>query len=124
MEAEQVKLFEQDRHSSEYRFRNIDGSYRWLSDEQHLIRDEKGEPLEIVGSWSDITQRKAAEQAEDALKARIALLLESAPAVVYSFKATGDFAPTFISENVKRVLGYCPDEYLKNADFWRVPRPS
>jgi PAS domain S-box-containing protein len=119
VEAEQVKLFEQDRHSSEYRFRNIDGSYRWLSDEQRLIRDEKGEPLEIVGSWSDITQRKAAEQAEDALKARIALLLESAPAVVYSFKATGDFAPTFISENVKRVLGYCPDEYLKNADFWR-----
>ena len=47
------------------------------------------------------------------------LLLESAPAVVYSFAATGDFAPTFISENVKRVLGYCPDEYLKNADFWR-----
>ena len=119
VEAEQVKLFEQDRHSSEYRFRNVDGSYRWLSDEQHLIRDEKGEPLEIVGSWSDITQRKAAEQAEDALKARMALLLESAPAVVYSFKATGDFAPTFISENVKRVLGYYPDEYLKNADFWR-----
>ena len=119
VEAEQVKLFEQGRHSSEYRFRNIDGSYRWLSDEQYLIRDKKGEPLEIVGSWSDITQRKAAEQAEDALKARMALLLESAPAVVYSFKATGDFTPTFISENVKRVLGYCPDEYLKNADFWR-----
>ena len=119
VETEQVKLFEQGRHSSEYRFRNIDGSYRWLSDEQHLIRDDKGEPLEIVGSWSDITQRKAAEQAEDALKTRMALLLESAPAVVYSFKATGDFAPTFVSENVKRVLGYCPDEYLKNADFWR-----
>ena len=119
VEAEQMKLFEQDRHFAEYRFRNIDGTYRWLSDEQHLIRDANGEPLEIVGSWSDITQRKAAEHAEDALKARIALLLESAPAVVYSFAATGDFAPTFISENVKRVLGYCPDEYLKNADFWR-----
>jgi PAS domain S-box-containing protein len=119
VEAEQAKVFEQDRHSSEYRFRNIDGTYRWLSDEQHLIRATNGEPLEIVGSWSDITQRKAAEHAEDALKARIALLLESAPAVVYSFAAIGDFAPIFISENVKRVLGYCPDEYLKNADFWR-----
>jgi PAS domain S-box-containing protein len=119
VEAEQAKVFEQDRHSSEYRFRNIDGTYRWLSDEQHLVRATNGEPLEIVGSWSDITQRKAAEHAEDALKARIALLLESAPAVVYSFAATGDFAPIFISENVKRVLGYCPDEYLKNADFWR-----
>lgn len=119
VEAEQAKVFEEGRHASEYRFRNIDGSYRWLSDEQHLIRDDKGEPAEIVGSWSDITQRKAAEQAEDALQARMALLLETAPAVVYSFSATGDFAPTFISENIKRVLGYCPDEYLKNADFWR-----
>ena len=119
VEAEQAKVFEHGRHSVEYRFRNIDGSYRWLRDEQHLIRDDSGEPKEIVGSWSDITARKKAEEAEDALKARMALLLETAPAVVYSFKASGDFAPTFISENVKRVLGYCPDEYLKNADFWR-----
>ena len=123
VEAEQVKLFEQDRHSSEYRFRNIDGSYRWLSDEQHLIRDEKGEPLEIVGSWSDITQRKAAEQAEDALKARMALLLESAPAVVYSFKATGDFAPTFISENVKRRARLLPRRISEECRFLAVPRP-
>ena len=112
-------LLREGRHAAEYRFRNKDGTYCWVNDEQHLIRDEKGEPVEIVGSWSDITQRKPAEQAEDA-SARIALLLESAPAVIYSFKATGDFAPTFISENVKRVLGYCPDEYLKNADFWRA----
>ena len=58
MEAEQVKVFEKDRHSAEYRFRNIDGTYRWLSDEQYLIRDAKGEPLEIAGSWSDITQAR------------------------------------------------------------------
>ena len=51
----------------------------------------------------------------------MALLLESAPAVVYSFKATGDFAPTFISENVKRVLGYCPDAISLKA-FSRASR--
>ena len=34
-----------------------------MNDEQHLIRDADGKPLEIVGSWSDITARKAAEQA-------------------------------------------------------------
>ena len=119
VEADQAKLFEKGWHETEYRFRNKDGSYRWLSDVQHLIHDEQGEPLEIVGSWSDITQRRAAEQAEDALRARMGLLLERAPAVVYSFAASGDYAPTFISENVKRVLGYCPDEYLKHPDFWR-----
>ena len=38
--------------------------YRWVSDEQHLIRDDNGEPFEIVGSWSDVTERKNAEAAE------------------------------------------------------------
>jgi PAS domain S-box-containing protein len=119
VEAEQALLFEQDRHASEYRFRKKDGSYCWVSDEQHLIRDEKGEPFEIVGSWSDVTGRKNAEAAEDAARARLSVLLESAPSVTYSFKASGDYAPTFVSENIKRLLGYCPEKYLEHADFWR-----
>lgn len=41
------------------------------------------------------------------------------PAVIYSFKANDDFAPIFVSGNIERLLGYSPDEYLKNADFWR-----
>ncbi len=120
IEAEQAKLFANGQHTTEYRFRQKDGAYRWVSDEQHVIRDENGDPLEIVGSWSDITARKKAEEAEDALQARLALLLETAPAVIYSFKASGDYAPTFVSENIKRLLGYCPDKYLKNANFWRA----
>jgi PAS domain S-box-containing protein len=119
VEAEQTLLFERDRHTAEYRFRKKDGAYRWVSDEQHLIRDENGEPREIVGSWSDITDRKNAEAAEDAARARLSALLESAPSVIYSFKAKDDYAPTFISENIKRLLGYCPEKYLEHADFWR-----
>ncbi len=119
VEAELVKVFEQGRNTSEYRFRKKDGSYLWVSDEQHLIRDETGEPFEIVGSWSDITDRKRAEEAEDAARARLSTLLESAPSVIYSFKAKDDYAPTFVSENIKRLLGYCPEKYLEHADFWR-----
>ncbi len=119
VEAEQALLFEQDRHTSEYRFRKKDGHYRWVSDEQHLIRDAIGEPFEIVGSWSDVTDRKHAEEAEDAARARLSTLLESAPSVIYSFKAKDDYAPTFVSENIKRLLGYCPEKYLEHADFWR-----
>ncbi|HNG96355.1 MAG TPA: response regulator, partial [Acidobacteriota bacterium] len=42
---------------SEYRFRRKDGSYFWVRDESQLLRDEQGIPTEIVGSWSDITER-------------------------------------------------------------------
>ena len=120
VDTEVTDLFKNGKHALEYRFCRKDGSYCWVNDDQHVIRDEKGEPVEIVGSWSDITARKQAEEAEDAARGRISTLLESAPAVIYSFKASGDFAPTFVSENIKRLLGYRPDEYLKNADFWRT----
>ena len=120
VEAEQGKLFETGRRTAEYRFRKMNGKYIWVADEQYLLRGDDGEPAEIVGSWSNITARKEAEQAENAARARFDLLLHGAPAVVYSFKASGDYAPTFVSDNIKRVLGYEPDDYLKQPDFWRI----
>ncbi|MBD2043481.1 PAS domain S-box protein [Microcoleus sp. FACHB-672] len=49
----------------EYRFLYKDGLYHWIHDELKLVRDEAGNPLEIVGCWRDITERK---QMESALK--------------------------------------------------------
>ena len=34
-----------------------------MSDEQHLVKDQNGNPLEVIGSWSEVTARKTAEQA-------------------------------------------------------------
>jgi hypothetical protein len=34
-----------------------------VSDEQHLVKDQNGHPLEVIGSWSEVTARKTAEQA-------------------------------------------------------------
>ena len=56
-------LYEKGHHTHEYRFRKNDGSYVWVLDEVHLIRDPEGNPVEIVGSWLDITERKEAETA-------------------------------------------------------------
>ena len=74
----------------EYRFLKKDGSYCWVNDEQQLVRDEDSQPVEVVGSWSDISERKRAEEEIAAARARIEHLLASSPAVIYSFKATGD----------------------------------
>jgi adenylate cyclase len=66
-------------HACEYRFRRKDDSYCWVNDEQRLTRDINDKPLEIVGSWSDITARKAAEQKAAAADARLRQLLASSP---------------------------------------------
>lgn len=49
--------FEIEQQVLEYRFRKKSGSYIWIRDEKRLVRDAQGKPAEIVGSWSDITER-------------------------------------------------------------------
>jgi len=54
-------LFEEGRHSHEYRFLCKDGTYRWMYDQLRLLRDTKGNPINIIGNWIDITERKQSE---------------------------------------------------------------
>ncbi|MBV8632894.1 MAG: PAS domain-containing protein [Burkholderiaceae bacterium] len=56
-------VFSEGRRSYEYRFRASDGRYLWMHDSLHLIRDAAGNPLEVVGSLTDITVRKTMEDA-------------------------------------------------------------
>ena len=46
----------------EYRFLKKDGTYCWVFDLQRLIRNEKDQAVEVVGSWNDITERKQLER--------------------------------------------------------------
>jgi PAS domain S-box-containing protein len=45
----------------EYRFLRGDGSVVWINDELRLLRDATGQPHEVVGAWTDITERKELE---------------------------------------------------------------
>ena len=59
--AEVFRLIPEGGGNLEYRFRHHDGHYRWFQDSFKTVFDAAGQPLEIVGSWADITQRKLAE---------------------------------------------------------------
>ena len=53
---------------------------------------------------SDSTARKNAD-AQNAAHARLLELVASSPAVIYSYEAKGSFRPTFVSQNIKALLG-------------------
>jgi PAS domain S-box-containing protein len=61
----------------EYRFLHKDGTYRWMRDECRLVRDEHGDPLEIVGYWIDITERRRMEEALRESEATARALLDA-----------------------------------------------
>jgi adenylate cyclase len=117
-------FFQNGVHAVEYRFRHKDGSYCWVNDEQHLIRDVDGKPLEIVGSWSDITARKAAEEERAAAHARLSQLLTSSPAVIYSYKAKGGFCADLHQPEHHGATGLRAAGIPRTAGFLAEPRAS
>jgi len=71
------RLFEVGHHRQEYRFRRKDGSYCWVDDNMRVVRNSSGDPVEVVGSWSDITARKQAEESRHQSEQRLMDALES-----------------------------------------------
>lgn len=66
--------------SSDYRIINR-GKTVWFHDESVLVRDEQGQPQYRLGVWSDITERKQAEQKAAQAASQLATLNEIGRAV-------------------------------------------
>jgi PAS domain S-box-containing protein len=119
--AEVERLITEGGGTVEYRFRHRNGNYIWIQDTFKVIRDEQGKAVELVGAWADISDRKRAEQA---LGERLEImkdlhsLVAASPSVIYTTQVSGDFACTFVSENLQAIMGYAPWEMRDDPKFW------
>ncbi|MFP4009077.1 MAG: sensor histidine kinase, partial [Spirulinaceae cyanobacterium] len=111
-------LFDWDSATYEYRFRHKNGSYRWVRDDLRLIRDsEDDNPIEIVGSFVDISDRIAAQQALQASEERLNLALQVTYDGLWDWNVqTGE---CYLSPRWLAMLGYEPRELPHNPDAWR-----
>ncbi len=65
------------RYSVEMRMRHRDGAWRWILAEADLNRNENGEPVLMMGSHSDITDRKQAQAALAASEMQLRNLMQN-----------------------------------------------
>ena len=106
-------------YSCEFRFRMPNGKYTWIRDDISLIRNSKGNVVEIVGSWMDISELREAGLREKGLEQRYHDLLETTTDWIWEVDAQGRY--TFVSSNVESVLGYKTSEIVGKTPFELMP---
>jgi PAS domain S-box-containing protein len=115
-----LKTFETISHGGtvavEYRWQCADDSYRWFVSQAVLIKDEQGNPKEIIGTWRDITERKQAEESVEAERQQLYDVLDTLPAyvVLLSTDYHVPFANRFFEERFGKSNGQRCYEYLFN----------
>jgi PAS domain S-box-containing protein len=117
---------------------------RWLRFTAAVIRNSKGAVIGAVETLEDITQAKRAEEAllkaheelEIKVKERthklakankalkettdhLSLILEFLPIVSYTCNADENLTITFVSNRIKEITGYAPDQFTQNPYFWQ-----
>ena len=94
-------------HRIEYRIVRPDGSVRWVEGRGKLVRDERGNPLRVVGVCSDITERKQADEALRAGEQRYRTVLSLMPAAVYTCEAPSGVI-SYYNEHAAALWGRAP----------------
>lgn len=105
-----ARLLRDGRAEATYRFRRAGGEYRWLHDELSLLRDSNGDPERIIGSWSDITERRNVEDALRASEERFRLSFENAPVGMAVVGLDERFL--HVNSALCEILGRTPEELL------------
>ena len=62
--------------------------------------------------------RRTIEAELKGTRQRLQYLLAVSPAIIYTTKATGDYACTFVSENLRDIMGYTPQEMTTDPKCW------
>ncbi|MDP6787083.1 MAG: PAS domain S-box protein [Rhodospirillales bacterium] len=110
---------EKHRSGDPFEFRTKTG--RWFRMVQYKT-PEGGSALVQIDMTEQRRVEEALRESEEALrqeKSRLSLLLESSPSVIYACKASGDFGATYISDNIRNIMGFEPEQFVNDPGFWK-----
>lgn len=102
--------------SIEYRFRSMDGDYRWMRDEMRLVTVDGGK--EIVGTVVDITDRKVAQQGRQESEELFRAMSNASPLGLFVTDSVG--AVVYANSTLTEILGSSQDALLGRGLLDRI----
>ena len=94
------------------------GERVWVSWMNHPIRDEQGCVVEILAIGNDLTEQRRMKVALKESEARYRALIEGMPAVLYTARINEVSTATYVSPQVRDLLGFTPEEPPADPDIW------
>lgn len=104
----------------EVRLRQKSGDYRWYRDRGKVVeREQDGRPLRMVGTITDITERKEADQEKAEALGHLQAIMETVPDVIFALDPEGRINKW--NRRLETVTGYSSDELQGKSAFDMVP---
>ncbi len=108
--------------SDEYRFRRADGSYATVLDRGHVIRDDAGRPLRMIGAMLDMSERQAGRAALAMSEERLRLATQAAEVGFWDVDVVNDIL--IWPPIVKRMFGISDDAPVSMQDYYEGVHPE
>jgi PAS domain S-box-containing protein len=100
----------------EYRVMRRDGEWRWWAARGTVLRDDKGNPTKMVGSVTDITENKRAENELKESKALFEAVVENIPLTLF-LKEASELRFVILNRAGEEFFGYDRKAFLGKSDL-------
>lgn len=110
-----------DRYCAEYRVRHRNGHYLWVEDRGLVVKDITGQPIRIVGSTIDISNRKQTEADLRESEARLKRLIDLNLIGIEFWDADGTVLDA--NDAFLNLVGYTREDLHAGKVNWRALTP-
>jgi diguanylate cyclase (GGDEF)-like protein/PAS domain S-box-containing protein len=113
------QLYGTGRSHLDARFPHKSGRMLWIHIDSRVIKRDSERSGELIGTWTDITERKEAELRLAESEAKYRLIAESMDDVIWQI--TPELTYLYVSPSAERQLGYKPEEMIGHSVLEFLP---